>query len=165
MEFSDPEHAKSFYKNEKIILMDPKAKTKIRGKPGWWQMMLGGFMFASRYARTITGTLYLTNKRILFIRDLLKEDEEPRTTKERIQLRKDRELFQHLIGIKDILVHKPRIGKPDIEILYKPLSVETKPFKFYWKVEDPLPEVWVKETKKLINQAKAPSKEDLKISD
>ena len=165
MEFADPEHEKSFYKNEQIILADPKAKTRIRGNPGWWQMMLGGFMFASKMSRTITGTLYLTNRRMLFIRDLLKDDVDPKTTKERIQLRKDRELFQHLVGIKDIHVHKPRIGKPDLEVLYAPMSVDTKPFKFYWKVQDPEPNVWVEETKKLISQAKAPSKDDLKLSD
>ncbi|MHA1713465.1 MAG: hypothetical protein ACTSW4_05455 [Candidatus Ranarchaeia archaeon] len=165
MDVVDPEHKKSLYNNEKILLADPNAKAMIRGKPGWWQMMVGGFFFAHKMGRMVKGTLYLTNKRILFIRDLLKEDEEPTTTKERIRLRKDRELYQHLVGIKDIRVRQPRFGKPEIEVLYKPLSVKAKPFKYRWKVQEPEAKVWVEETKKLLAKAKAPTSEDLRISE
>ena len=164
MDVVDAEHKKSLYRDERIILVDTQTKALIRGKPGWWQMTMGGFLFSNRIARSVKGILYLTNRRILFIREVLKEDIEPKSTKERIQLRKDRELFQHLVGIQDIKVRTPRLGKPDLEILYKPLSVETKPFKFVWKVGETKPEVWVSKTKKLLEKAKAPSKDDLKIS-
>ena len=91
MDVVDAEHKKSLYRDERIILVDTQTKALIRGKPGWWQMMMGGFLFSNRIARSVKGTLYLTNRRILFIRELLKEDIEPKSTKERIQLRKDRE--------------------------------------------------------------------------
>ena len=165
MDVTEEDHKRSFYKDEKILIADPDAKVKMLGKPNLLQLMLGGFFFGSKIPRKVGGTLYLTDRRILFIREILKDDKEPKTTKDRIALRKEREYFQHLTGILDAYVHHPRIGSPSLEIYYQPLNTDLKPFKFRWLVSNPGPEVWVERVKELITMAKPPSKEDLAISD
>ena len=165
MDVIDEDHKRSFYKNEKIFIADPNAHVKMTGKPSIFQLMMGGFIFGSKMPRKVGGTLYLTNKRLLFIREVLKDDKEPTTTKERIGFRKEREYFQHLSGILDVYVHKPRLGSPQLGIYYQPEDAENKPFKFRWMVRDSAPEVWVERIKSIIGDVKPPTKEDLAISD
>ena len=165
MEFIDEDHKRSFYKNEKILIADPGAHVKMTGKPSIFQMMMGGFIFGNKMPRKVGGALYLTNRRILFIREILKDDKKPTNTKERIAFRKEREYFQHLSGILDAYAHHPRFGSPELEIYYQPVDTENKPFKFRWMVGDPAPEVWVERIKSIIGDVKPPSKEDLAISD
>jgi hypothetical protein len=165
MEVTDEDHKRSLYKDEQILIADPGAHVKMVGKPSFLQMMMGGFIFGSKLPRKVGGTLYLTNKRLLFIREILKDDKEPKNTKERIALRKEREYFQHLSGVLDVFVHHPRFGSDELEVYYQPLNTEHEPFKFRWLVKDPPPEVWVEKVKKITEKAKPPSKDDLAISD
>lgn len=165
MEVSDPEHTKSLYDGEKILLKDTTAKILIFGKPTTYQYMLAGPFFAKKTARKVGGTLYLTNKRILFIRDILKEDKAPKTTKDRIALRKEREIYQHLSGVSEASVHTPRFGHPKIRVRYTPISGEIKPFYYNWSPNDPAAEIWVEKIKQLIGQVAPPTSEELAISD
>ena len=165
MEVVEEDHKRSLYKDEEILIADPGAHVKMAGKPSVFQLMMGGFIFGNKVPRKVGGTLYLTTKRLLFIREILKDDKEPTNTKERIALRKEREFYQHISGVLDAYTHKPRFGSPELEIYYQPRDKDIKPFTFRWMVDEPAPDVWAERIKELIGKVNPPTKEDLAISE
>ena len=111
-----------------------------------WVLMGAFALFRKRWTK-VRGTLYLTNHRLIFIRDLGKEEKIPKTPAERIKHRKERELFHYFEGIKEIKVHKSRLGKRSLRVIYTPKR-STDAFPVDWFVKDP--EEWCKEAKDML---------------
>ena len=65
------DHKKSFWHNERIVKTEVGAQGFTKADPRMrdW-LMMGAFGFLGRRWTKVRGTLYLTNHRLIFIRDL-----------------------------------------------------------------------------------------------
>jgi hypothetical protein len=128
-----PIHRKILYKGEKIIYGESHCILKFQLKPSTKHFLTMG-LFSYLYNREkLPGTVYLTNGRLLFVKDLEKSAKVGKTTRDRVKLRKYLEYSFPFKHIKRMRVMKGMRKA----VFVTGVLIDEEIMDLTWEVEDP----------------------------